>query len=157
RTAGSVSAAARSAERPDAVRATGSFQGLDCLRAGDAVDGQARTGLVEGVLALPPCGEVFLGVMVEALGAERGEAREDLAAGIAVAALRGVVAMAEHTDAVRAAVGHAAQRLVLVGVLGDLQLDAEDAAELRDELDRGVVDGLVDAVVGLLIHLDADR
>src|SRR5436189_257210 len=92
---GSLPSERGAAERPDAVRAAGSFQGLDRLRAGDAVYGQARTGLVEGVLALLPDGEVFLGVMVEALGTDHGEAREDLVAGIAVAALRGVVAMAE--------------------------------------------------------------
>src|SRR6185369_7322761 len=89
---------------------------------------------LSALLPALPHVEILSGVVIEALGAGRGEPREDLVSRIAETALAGVVAMAEHADAGLAAVGHAAQRLVLVGELGDLELDPEDPAQRRHEL-----------------------
>src|SRR5262249_33136025 len=101
-------------ERPHAVGVARSLECLGRRWSGHSMGGEVRAACVELGLPLLPHLDILAAVVVEALGACRGEAREDLVARIAMAAAIGVVAMAKHADAVLAAVGHAPERLVLV-------------------------------------------
>src|SRR5690606_35765825 len=71
--------------------------------------------------------------------------------------LPGLVAMPEDADAVWSAVSHPLDDRVVVWIRGDLHRDGERLAQHSDQLAGRLEDGLVDAAVALLVHLDANR
>src|SRR6185503_13133951 len=78
-------------QRPHAVGVSRRLERLDRRGAGHTIDREPGAARVELGLSLLPHVEVLAGVVVEALGADRREAREDLVARIAVPAPIGVV------------------------------------------------------------------